>query len=905
MNNAEICFLSEDGEIEIVSLEAVSSKLKTNNILVCHAPYTAKKLGLKQLPRFDILELYAFIYPTKFAVPTINGIAKALGITPSNDIEEQAMLVHEIIEHLTNPTHLKSIKDIESILNFMAYQGQGWAWAPILLEQLGKQVSNISIKDLALWEKRPEWQDNLPPRGNYKNALNETAINDNLSLWLSSRSTRAEDRPQQRLYSQKIATAFKETNIGTNTHILLAEAGTGVGKSLGYLNPAWLWANQNDNQVWVSTYTKNLQKQLESELDGLIPRQQDEHDTLVIRKGRENYLCLLNLEEQVRTTQLAEKPNDRIAAGIMLRWMQETKDGDFSGSSFHGWLPTLLGYQQTLGLSDSRGECIYAACDHYKKCFIEHAVAKAKNAKIVLSNHALSMIQASIAVNPVELPSRYIFDEGHHLFDAADSTFASNLTLLEMLELRRWLLGAETGRKTRSRGLRKRLEGLIEDNSKAEDCVVAAIRAAHQLPNYQILSALKKGGHGERMNACETFFLSLRDHIKQQIHNNNATQGLYGSECAPYPVPSSIIALALHAQNTLSDIRRHLLKLIDILLKKAEQERLNETPDATEINRLENLTTSLQRRCDNNLTPWISMLSQLETPPGQDFIDWFGIDRAEGKDSDVGMYRRWVDPMIPFASTLQSHAEGIAITSATLRDSQHENEGWETALEQTGARHFKDKGQTETFYTPSPFDYKSKSKIFIVNDLPKNNLSLLGKAYADLMIASGGGALGIFTAIQRLRSLHPQIETALTKANIPLYAQHVDDMDVGTLIDLFKDQQQSCLLGTDAVRDGVDVPGEALRMIIFERVPWPRPTILHKARRQHFGGRAYDERMTRLKLKQAYGRLIRSDQDRGVFIMLDTMFPSRLHDAFPDDVEIVKTSLADTIEQVEGFFNAD
>jgi len=189
-----------------------------------------------------------------------------------------------------------------------------------------------------------------------------------------------------------------------------------------------------------------------------------------------------------------------------------------------------------------------------------------------------------------------------------------------------------------------------------------------------------------------------------------------------------------------------------------------------------------------------------------------------------------------------------------------------------------------------------------VNDVRKDQLDLVATAYASLMKASGGGALGIFTAINRLKTMHPQIMEELGKEDIQLLAQHVDDMDVGTLIDMFRDQDKSCLIGTDAVRDGVDVPGDALKMLIFERVPWPRPTILHKARKEHFGGRAYDERMTRLKLKQAFGRLIRQKTDRGVFVMLDPMFPSRLHDAFPPDVEIIKAPLAEIITQVSDFF---
>ena len=113
----------------------------------------------------------------------------------------------------------------------------------------------------------------------------------------------------------------------------------------------------------------------------------------------------------------------------------------------------------------------------------------------------------------------------------------------------------------------------------------------------------------------------------------------------------------------------------------------------------------------------------------------------------------------------------------------------------------------------------------------------------------------------------------------------------------------SCLLGTDAIRDGVDIPGESLRLIVFDRVPWPRPTILHKARRNLYGRKEYDDMITAQKLRQAFGRLIRTSQDKGVFVMLDPMLPSRLYAAFPENVEIVKCSLQEAVDQIKDFFS--
>jgi len=149
--------------------------------------------------------------------------------------------------------------------------------------------------------------------------------------------------------------------------------------------------------------------------------------------------------------------------------------------------------------------------------------------------------------------------------------------------------------------------------------------------------------------------------------------------------------------------------------------------------------------------------------------------------------------------------------------------------------------------------------------------------------------------------VHRRIAPAIEGAGLNLLAQHVDAMDNATLIDIFRGDVDACLLGTDAVRDGVDVPGNALRLIVFDRVPWPRPDLLHRARKQAFGGTAYEDQLTRLKLKQAFGRLIRRADDHGVFVLLDKAMPSRLLSAFPADVTVERIGLKAVIEQTAAF----
>jgi ATP-dependent DNA helicase DinG len=317
------------------------------------------------------------------------------------------------------------------------------------------------------------------------------------------------------------------------------------------------------------------------------------------------------------------------------------------------------------------------------------------------------------------------------------------------------------------------------------------------------------------------------------------------------------------------------------------------------------MARGLKRRTEMQIAGWRDMVQALtKAEPTEGMVDWFSIERVAGRDADIGQHRHFIDPTRPFAEIVAAQAHGLVVTSATLRDGSGDEEAdWVAAETMTGARHLPTPAIRAA--VPSPFDYPSLTRVLVVNDVGRESMERIAAAYRELMLAAGGGALGLFTAISRLRAVHKALAGPLEAAGLPLYAQHVDGLDVSTLIDIFRAETNACLLGTDAVRDGVDVPGRSLRLIVFDRVPWPRPTILHKARRAAFGGNKYDDMLVRLRLKQAYGRLTRRADDRGVFVLLDNRMPSRLASAFPPGVEIERIGLADAVSVVSDFLSGD
>ncbi len=883
-------WLHPDGEIEEIDQKEARRRWEAGPApLICHAGAMRRRTGARGAPAFDILELVAFVLPARFIVPTPRGLAQSLGLSDPHDLADQAMALRDasgmLLEQLAglDPQNRKRTGRIAASM----IQG-GWVWGGDIADALALDATIRPSLDV--WSRLEEWLETgpRPPAGHDPVSQDETQ--ERLTQLLGSD---AEKRPQQAEYAAALSFGFAPRQRVGEPEAVIAEAGTGVGKTLGYIAPASVWAEKNQGAVWISTYTRNLQRQVDQELDRLYPDPKIKRRRIVVRKGRENYICLLNLAEATNITM--SRPNEAIPLGLMARWVQATRDGDMTGGDFPGWLVELLGNARTLGLADQRGECVYSGCPHYQKCFIERSIRRARQADLVVANHALVLIQASMAgEDDPNLATRYIFDEGHHLFDAADSIFSAELTGREGEDLRRWLLGAE-GRRSRARGLSRRVSDLIGEGG--EEPLEQILRGARILPGEgwrQRLADEQPRGPAER-------FLSL---VRQQVMaRSGSNDGGYGLECPVAPLIDGIADAASLLQDELGELERPLAALAKHLADELDR-RAEELETATRL-RIDAMVRSLERRGLLVVRAWRRMLGELQFETPEEFVDWFALDRFAGRENDVGMHRHWTDPGLPFAEHVAAKAHGLVVTSATLRDAMpfppgdpeaDSRDGWQAASLRTGLRHLP--APPLEAAVASPFDYGDQTRLIVVTDVGRNDQVQVASAFRALFLASRGGALGLFTAITRLRDCHGRIAEALEHAGLPLYAQHVDAMDTGTLVDIFRAEEDACLLGTDAVRDGVDVPGRSLRLIVFDRVPWPRPDILHKARREAFGGNAWDDLITRLRLRQAFGRLVRRADDRGVFVMLDRALPSRLLSAFPEGLEAQRMGLAEAVSEI-------
>ena len=347
-------WVSVDGEVCTPSNNELNEMLNINNPpLICHRYWTEKKIGRKLHACLDILELFAFTNPAEFCLPNPSGLAQATGLAlAKTDIDNTILLrsvAYNLLDKLAEVAQDKSEKppsalpaNVGDIAEMMG-QG-GWLWAVLILPIFGKNYIKKAPPEstaAAIWTKLSETQEIAPKGTQGVNPVLPHMATNRLEEMLGLNS---EIRKSQKDYAATSCVIFNQPKSESDPIILLSEAGTGIGKTVGYLAPASIWAETNDSSVWISTYTRTLQHQIADEVRRLPEKQNNINSNhsqksgvqklrrVVIRKGRENYLCLLNLEEALST--MPGRPSSAIALGLMARWASASEDGDLTGESF-------------------------------------------------------------------------------------------------------------------------------------------------------------------------------------------------------------------------------------------------------------------------------------------------------------------------------------------------------------------------------------------------------------------------------------------------------------------------------------------------------------------------------------------------------------------------------------------
>ena len=935
--DAKGAWLKEDGQISpILNERALKVLEQYDEVLLCNAALTLNLLGREHAVHenlYDILSLFAFVRPTAFCVPSALGLCEALNLAKShvNILEDgwQVSFYDRAVRLLLTELHEQNQQDALDIAHFMGQHG--WLWAPLILENSKEHTKNNPPKKaLEQWHHLPRWT----ALGEKKNALNIAIPKEKGQEKLRQilKNTAREQRQGQDLYLQEVSKAFGLYDSESGPHVVVAEGETGVGKTLGYLTPAILWAHENDAPVWISTYSRYLQNQIEAEYhrsftddigapqeDSQKPSQDVAVRDIVVRQGRENYICLLNFEDAL--SDLAHTADRAITLGYVARWIGKTKTGNLLHGDFPTWLASIeKGRASFEELTDKRNQCIYRACPHYHQCFIEREQRLSEQAKIVISNHALSLIRLSYlhesSLTGENEVMKMIWDEAHHLFRVADDVFSVSLGIKELAYLRYWVLGRERAKGKLNQGLRKRLPYALSADAHIAEFVALLEEYSEELPTHFTLQQVMS--HKTYSN-IESFFFHLYN-LVQRLGNeqdNHYSQEILVQDFFQLRhdiFPPSLQELRTALRNEAQALLSCMENLSGACLRLAESlKTLKENQTAMmENDLLRSEITSCIRSIEAVILPHYEnyrllledLLSE-EDAASQNYIDRALIERNNGEVKDIAIVRNFLEPSKMLTQILHAHSSGLVFTSATLKNKriEHPHEGWQETIKRIGLHYWPQSEKQMISYSSvlSPFRWAEHTKIFLIKDIDKRQIKNIEFAFAQLMNASGGGALGLFTALGRLKKVAPGLRAYLASKGMNLYVQHMDGMATSDLARIFSGDENSCLIGSDALRDGLDVVGQSLRLVIFERLPWPRPDILHKKRREIFGKKQYDTNEMGWRLRQAYGRLLRHENDKGIMVILDDYIPSQALASFPPDIKPERLSLAEAKVKIRDF----
>jgi ATP-dependent DNA helicase DinG len=656
-----------------------------------------------------------------------------------------------------------------------------------------------------------------------------------------------ESRSAQLDMSHSVARSLVEDKVA------LLEAGTGTGKTFAYLVPSVLWAKRHQAKVVVSTGTIPLQEQIVTKdvpaLSSVLPPFR-----ATVVKGRSNYVSLRRADEAARAdAAYFDNEAERLEVKRLVEWASETETGDRAELTPP---PSPEAWERVESQSDN---CLRTKCPTYAECHYFESRRAAARSDVLVVNHALLVTDLAVkremqsfATAGVLPPyDRVIVDEAHHLEEVA----AEHL-----------------GVRATERGL-ARLMGRLRNRRDAGRGLLPALD--------RMLGGVKDPRALRARRAIEETISPLRDRVSVEIEQTFGNLAIGARAAAGPDGQARELKLRLREDERSKNLvgalanLREALALLATELKKAIDGLDESIPESGAAILLEVVAVG------GRISSAVRSLDVLRALPDLKLVRWVAVTRDRRGLDRCELHGAPLDVAPVLKESLLDRVKTAVFSSATLtvrgRFDYVERGLGISALEPA---------RVERALLPSPFDYSKQAMLGVPVDMPDPAAPGFDEATARFVLegvrASAGRAFVLFTSYRSMDRVHSKLARTLTdEAMIPLKQ---GESGRRALLERFKATPGSVLFGTDSFWEGVDVPGDGLVLVIIVKLPFRVPSEpIEEARADAIrarGGDPFSELMLPravLKLKQGFGRLIRTRQDRGAVCVLDRRIASKAY----------------------------
>lgn len=791
--------------------------------------------GLVQTnPRIDTYDLATILLPTA-ARYSLSALTSEIEIELENahraldDARAAGILYHQLWQRLLS-LPLALLEEINSGAQELAWESRFIFDAAVRERQQAGERAVLEPAHLAGPFKPAAHEWPTLRRAEHTRALNE----EDVAVMLQADGPLADAYDGYEVRDQQIRMARAIAQSFSSSQHLVVEAGTGTGKSVGYLAPAVAWSALNNERVVIATNTINLQDQLLTKDVPMLQSALGIDFTATVLKGRNNYLCPRRLAA-IRQRGPTSVDELRTLAKILV-WLQDSDSGDRSDLTLRG--PAENATWQRMSAEDegcSIDRCadqMGGACPFYK------ARKAAEAANVVIVNHAL-LISDALADNRVLPDYEYVvIDEAHHLEDATTSGLSFRVDesglrrrIADLGGPQRGLLGnlLQSARSGASERDVKRMQAFVEMIAD-----VTTAMEAHVIRFFRALRAVGDDVLGNRMSGYSTQ-LRVTEDVRVRLSFNGVT----------------------NAWTTLSEFFEGVSAAMGQLAAALERMRGYQLPDFED---LINSASSAARYFEDVHT----RLRAFATDPDANTIYWLNFSQ-ETDGLSLHMAPLHVGQMIDQYLWRDKHS--VIMTSATLQT----NNSFDYVRERLHA------DDVETLALGSPFNYKESTLIYVPDDIPDPSdrhqyQQAVERGIIELAAALNGRVLALFTSFTQLRETAQAVAPRLALGNIAVYDQS-DGSSRQSLLDGFRQNERAVLMGTRSFWEGVDIQGDALSALVIVRLPFAVPSDpVFAARAETYGNSFMEYALPDaiLRFRQGFGRLIRSTSDRGIVTIFDS-----------------------------------